>query len=333
MRFFQTMSGFFKAFHEILALKGHDFSRAKIGPIKIAALAAEGMLAVPKTFPQGLKPGVHFGALAARLKSCPFKAKRFFAGNILCCLTILFIATSLGAQTKPKPASGYSIAGTVVNAASGEPVRRATVSVQDEESRQIVESVETDSEGRFSLDGLSAGKYPLTASKRGFLTGFYDEHDGGFYTAIVTGADQQTSGLVFRLTPGASLHGVVTGDGGDPVEGASVMLFLKPRHHNPGDRVRKVEDATTDDTGAYEFDGLAAGEYLVAVNAMPWYALHDTIVGKPPSESSANTALDVTYPVTYFDSTTDEASATPISISGAARKRRRSIFTRFRRCG
>jgi hypothetical protein len=244
-------------------------------------------------------------------------AARFLCGVVL---FLLIAQATMGAQTPAKPASGYRIAGTVVNAASGEPVRRATVAVLSNESRQTVESVETDGDGHFSLDGLAAAKYPLTASKRGLLTAFYDEHDGGFNTAIVTGMDQPTSGLVFRLTPAASLYGVVTGDGGDPVEGASVMLFRKPQHHNPGDRIRKVEDATTDDTGAYEFDGLAPGEYLIAVKAEPWFALHSTPVGNRQPDTAVNAALDVAYPVTYFDSTIDQASATPISLVAGNRE-------------
>ncbi len=231
--------------------------------------------------------------------------------RFLCAFVVfsLIAWASMGAQTKPASAAGYTIAGTVVNAASGEPVRRATVSVQDNESREIVASVETDGEGRFSMEGLPAAKYPLTASKRGFLTGFYDEHEGGFSTAIVTGADQQTSGLVFRLTPGASLYGVVTGDGDDAVEGARVMLFRKPHGHNPGDKIRSAGQTNTDDTGAYEFDGLAPGEYLVAVKAEPWF----NIIGPASDEG---TALDVAYPVTYFDSTTDQESATSITLTG-----------------
>jgi 5-hydroxyisourate hydrolase-like protein (transthyretin family) len=248
----------------------------------------------------------------------PVHRSNILAARILCGVVVfLLIAPApTSAQTKPKPASGFTIAGTVVNAASGEPVRRAKVALLSNESRQTVDSVETDSEGRFALGGLPAGKYPLTASKRGFLTAFYDEHDGGFTSAIVTGADQNTSGLVFRLTPGASLSGVVTGDGSDPVEGASVMLFLKPHHHNPGDRIRSAGETTTDDTGAYEFDGLKTGEYLIAVKAEPWFAQHSSAVGKRQPESEASTALDVAYPVTYFDSMTDKASASPISLSG-----------------
>ena len=139
----------------------------------------------------------------------------------------------------PPAARGYRIAGTVVNAANGEPLSRATVTALIEADRQAVASVETDNEGRFALEGMAAGKYPLTASKRGFLTSYYEEHDGGFSTAIVTGSDLDTGGLVFRLTPGATLHGVVSGDGGDAVDGAEVMLFAKPRFQHPGQELRK----------------------------------------------------------------------------------------------
>jgi 5-hydroxyisourate hydrolase-like protein (transthyretin family) len=246
------------------------------------------------------------------------------ATRILCHTALFLAAAAIGAhaQSVPKTTSGYRIAGTVVNAASGEPVRRATVALLSEEADgHIVESVETDNDGRFSLDGLPAAKFPLTASKRGFLTAFYDQHEG-YNTAIVTGADQETSGLVFRLTPGAALRGVVTADGGDPVDGAKVMLFLKPHGHNPGARITQAGEAATDDTGAYEFDDLAAGEFLLVVKAEPWYAMHpsfDSEENQQPKAASS-TLLDVAYPVTFFDSTNDEASATPISLAGGSRE-------------
>jgi hypothetical protein len=137
----------------------------------------------------------------------------------------------------------------------------------------------------------------------------------------VTGPDQDTGHLTFRLMPGAVLRGVVSADGGDPVEGARVMLFEQPSHHRQGARITQADTALTDDTGAYEFSNLAAGEYLLAVVAEPWYALQGETVqtrATPATENSA--ALDVAYPVTYFDSTTDEASATPIALAGGSRE-------------
>lgn len=224
-------------------------------------------------------------------------------------------AQAASERASKAPTTGpYRIAGVAIDALTGEPVRRASVAALDENDSHVIESALSDNEGRFTLAGLPAAKYQLTASKRGYLTAYYDEHDE-YSTAIVTGADQDTSALKFRLTPAAILRGQVTGDGGDPVEGARILLFRKPRKPRLGERIAHADSTTTDDTGTYEFGNLAAGDYLVAVTAEPWYSMHR------PSKASGSAsgdepaaALDVSYPVTYFDSTTDEASATVIPI-------------------
>jgi len=239
--------------------------------------------------------------------------------RITFCVMALLLATA-GAQPAPSPTSFYRITGTVVNSATGEPVRRATVSAISSSDQQAVASVETGSDGQFVLEGLAAAKYDVVAFRRGFLLCLYDQHEL-FNTAIVTGEGQQTEGLILRMTPVASLHGMVTGDGGDPVENAKVLLYLKPRGHNPGAGITQVGDTTTDDTGAYDFGDLAPGEYLLAVKAQPWYALHHiTSASLQLPESNPIAALDVAFPITYYDSTTEEASATPISLAGGSRE-------------
>ena len=243
----------------------------------------------------------------------------------LCMLVALAAqpAVPLSAQQPAQSASNgfYRIAGTVVNAATGEPVHHAAVAALSEEDSHTVAAVESDNDGHFSLEGLAAAKYQLTASKRGFRTSFYDEHDE-FNSAIVTGPGQETDYLTFRLAPGGVVHGVVTADGGDSVEGARVMLFRKQQDGRTGGRVNQQDTASTDDTGAYEFTGLAEGDYLLAVSAEPWYALHRSVSRTRQQAAAAAdpaAALDVAYPVTYYDSTTDEASATHIQVTSGSR--------------
>ena len=237
---------------------------------------------------------------------------------------LLLALVCLPASSQAQSAAAvYRIAGMVVNAQTGEPVRGATVSVLALEDSHSIASTQTASDGHFSVDGLPAAKYQLTASKRGYSTAAYDEH-GDFSSAIVTGDDPNsnfdTTHLVFRLTPGAALRGVVSADGGDPVADAEVMLFKKPHGYAPGEKIVQQETAMTDDTGAYEFLDLSAGEYLLAVKATPWYAMHPgTLMQEQLSSSSQNPALDVAYPITYFDSTTDEASASPILLAQGSR--------------
>jgi Carboxypeptidase regulatory-like domain len=244
------------------------------------------------------------------------------------CELLLHAQSTTQSEARHAPVSGtaasgaFRIAGKLVNAVTGEPVRQATVAVLAVEDSRTIGSAISDGEGHFALEGLPAAKYQLTASKRGFRTGFYDEHDE-FSSAVVTGADQDTGRLTFRLTPGASVRGMISSDDGDPVEGARVLLFQRPKHPGPGQRTAQADAAITDDTGAYEFADLAAGEYLIAVVAEPWYAMHGSQGGgraKLASEVVVNPALDVAYPVTYYDSTTDEAAARPIVLSGGSRE-------------
>lgn len=243
------------------------------------------------------------------------------ARRVACAMVGLVLAATLGAQQKPAAslANGYRIAGTVLNTSTGAPVQRALVSVLVQDDNHTVASAMSDSEGHFAFDGLPATKYPLMASKRGFRTLFYNDHDG-YNTAIVTGPDQDPTHLIFWLVPGSVLHGVVSGDGGDPVEGARVMLFTRPRRDAPDQRMQQMDSAMTDDMGAYEFANLADGAYLIAVSAQPWYAMHKVSSAAGGSAAGSDASeLDVAYPITYYDSTTDEALATPIEVARGER--------------
>jgi len=222
----------------------------------------------------------------------------------------LLCGCAMGRAQAPSSTGSFRIAGVLSNAVSGEPVRRGIVQALDATGHAVAAST-TDADGHFVLDHIAAAKFQLLASKRGFRTASYDEHDE-FATSIVTGPDQDTTHLQYKLMPNAVISGVVTSDDGEPVANASVMLFKRPKHQ--GERIERANGTQTDDTGEYEIGDLAGGEYLLAVSAEPWYALHGS------AESKRNSALDVVYPVTFFDSTTDERAATPIELAGGMRQ-------------
>lgn len=235
------------------------------------------------------------------------------------CLSLLLVlgGFTAGAQSATAAVrSGYTIAGRVLNASTGAPVPRASITALDEQDRHVAAFGRTDTNGNFALANLPPGKYPLTASKRGFRTAFYDEHED-FNSAIVTGEGQDTQHLQFQLAPAAVLAGVITGDDGEGVQGASVMLFWHAESTDPTQQPPRMEMSMTDDTGAYEFGNLSAGTYSIAVKATPWFALHSE---GNRTYNAAGTNLDVAYPVTYYDSTIDEASASTIELAPGSRE-------------
>jgi 5-hydroxyisourate hydrolase-like protein (transthyretin family) len=239
----------------------------------------------------------------------------------LAALALLALPLARAQSASPQKAAAlsgpYRIAGTVTDSVTGERVHHATVSLVEENSRETLQQVETDDDGRFSLDHLPQSKFGLMASRRGYLTAFFDEHDS-YSSAIVTGPGQDTEHIPFRLAPGAMVHGVVTDDAGEPVENARVMLSMKSRNGGQGEHLMRPSSTNTDDTGAFELWDLPPGTYFLAVKAQPWFALHPALNGAGSSAGVAN-PLDVAYPVTYYDGTTDHAGAAPIRLAAGER--------------
>jgi 5-hydroxyisourate hydrolase-like protein (transthyretin family) len=217
----------------------------------------------------------------------------------------------------------YPIAGVLTDSVTGEPVAGATMSLYGgpPQDREFIRSVQTDGAGRFALPPMPAGKYSLRAIRRGYLTEEFNEHTP-FSSAIVTGEGQDTEHIPFHLDPGAVVRGAVTDDAGEPVENANVLLVRRVNSEGLGERLQTVSSGVTDDTGLFEFWGLYPGTYLLAVKAEPWFAVHPPLrvmTAADDEDRAAMAALDVAYPVTYYDGATEESAAAPIVVKSGER--------------
>jgi Carboxypeptidase regulatory-like domain len=214
--------------------------------------------------------------------------------------TVLFLLVLVPGSRAQQANQSGRISGKVVDALSGAPLTRCSVEIAPTENGSASLSVETGSGGLFAFDGLSQGKYALSASKRGYLTQNYEEHDD-FSTAIVVGPLLKSDGLIFKVVPQAVITGVVTDERGDPVRRAQVRLFKD--EDRSGIRSTVVRQAVgTDDRGVYELARIDPGNYYLAVTGLPWYA-------------SAG-PFDVAYPTTFYPQATDSENATPIPVRG-----------------
>ena len=239
---------------------------------------------------------------------------------------LLFLLPLLFAQVQASAAQqvplSYRISGVVVDAMTRVPVPRAEVSIfyRDEET-----SATASDDGRFSFEGLEAGKYRLYAAARGYVREGYNQH-GAFLTAVAVGSGLDSEHVLFRLYPQAMIHGRVTDEHGDAVRGAQIQLFATEQTHRRYPTSLRAQ-TQTNDLGEYRFAHLLPGKYFLAVQARPWYAQTELSYLPQPEQQGQGTIsfgrikkkpdplLDVVFPVTFWPSVTDERGAAELNLA------------------
>jgi hypothetical protein len=244
-------------------------------------------------------------------------------------MLLLLLTVAAAAQERNAPSSGsggaFQISGTVVNAIHGQPLGGAYVTITAVQGR-AARTVMTGAGGAFLIGGVRAGKYALSAERRGFASQQYQQHEG-FSTAIAVGAALDPANIVFRVVPDASFSGRIADEQGHAVRNARAMLI---REQVAEGRAIKaiVANVATDDQGRYHFAHLKPGAYYLAVSARPWYAESFFAGGRGgffgPNVGGniggrTNPALDVAYPLTFYPDVTDSASASAITLHAGDR--------------
>jgi hypothetical protein len=182
-----------------------------------------------------------------------------------------FIAAWLWLAAGAAGAPSYRVSGVLVNSVSGTPLANARLTLAATPERTQGRVVLSANDGRFVFEGVPAGKYALTAERRGYVPKSYGQGTGRAGVAVLTGPAEDTEHIVFRLPPGAAIGGRVLDEAGEPVKEALVQLLFSTTVYG---RRRAVPLAFywTDDGGEYRFSGLPEGSYYLAVSGQPWYA-------------------------------------------------------------
>src|SRR4051812_44614071 len=133
------------------------------------------------------------------------------------------------AQPQPAPINPEdlgSIHGQILNAVTGEPMKRASVSLRRLDSRGQPVAGATDAVGQFSLTGIEPGRYRLFAERNGFVRQEYGargpERTG---TTLTLDKAQRLNGLAIRLTPQAVITGRILDEDGEPVRGVNIQAM------------------------------------------------------------------------------------------------------------
>jgi hypothetical protein len=217
-------------------------------------------------------------------------------------LSALLLFAHLGqnppSQTE-KPADRCHIEGVVLNAATSDPIPRASVSLQSDKRVSGWKSVMTDAVGHFEVTNIEPGRYSLSARKNGFIESYYGQRTpGGHGTPLALTAGQHVRDICLRLTPAAAVTGRVSDEYGEAVQGVEVHALLsniaQGQSFSPG---TVGSSALTDDQGEFRLYGLAPGRYLVRV-------------------SCGLASVDETCEQVFYPGTIDPGQASVITLQG-----------------
>jgi len=195
------------------------------------------------------------------------KDRRCFAGARLLRLVLAGVAlatvtsTMLIGQEVPEDAqtptgAPVTVRGVVLNASTGQPLRRALVKVSGQELGAL-----TDGEGRFEIHGVPGGVENLEAVKPGFQE-LRNSDDPGFFSGHVVRVASDMPDLSFSLAPKNAIFGRLTLSTGTPALGIGLTL-LRQRIDDGRAGWEEADRHETTPDGAFRFAGLRDGTYLL----------------------------------------------------------------------
>jgi hypothetical protein len=229
----------------------------------------------------------------------------------ICAVCVLFVAVSRGkamAQTAQISQGDYKLFGTVVNAITGEPIRRALVQIVVTQTFGVL----SDSEGKFEFEGLPEGRLHVGVRK----PGFFNESDIKAGPVIASGGlsfgpegdgtkvGPDTPPLTLKLIPEGVIFGRIDTNG-EPLEYISVKIFAIGIHEG-GKYWEQRGETATDADGAFRASNLQPGTYYVMVGGM-W----NSVARIRPSAKEKEQG----YGEVFYNNAEDMNGATPIEVS------------------
>ncbi len=228
------------------------------------------------------------------------------------------------AQVPATAAAKAALSGRVVNAVTGEPLRKVSVLLagmggrgsgreQSQEPPQA-RSATTDDQGVFAFTGLDPGSYRLIASRVGFVRQVYGERDGGGGgwrgggAGATLKAGEELKDILIRLQPSAAISGRVVDEEGEPLMHARVQA-LRWAYLGGRRELMPAGTAQSDDHGEYRIYSLNPGRYYLSA----------TYEGGYMTGYLAGIGVDVTdqaYVPVFYPGVNDPTQASVIQVRG-----------------
>jgi len=232
-------------------------------------------------------------------------------------LITVFTPTALNAQiiegmspppttAQPAPAGPpVTVHGIVRNAATGEPLPRALVRIDDE----VEAGALTDGEGRFEIPGISQGPHGFSVVKPNFSSKVENGDFEGYVQHLVHVAAEMPE-LSLALSPLNAISGHVMLSNGEPAIGIGLTL-LKLTVQDGRASWMEMDSHQTTPGGEFRFYGLEDGSYTI----MTQPEFDNEKASAPACNGPAPTKVQG-YPAVFYPYAADSAGAERIDLAG-----------------
>jgi len=183
-------------------------------------------------------------------------------------MSLLLLTLATAALQAQSSGEKFSLAGTVTNSMTGEPVRRALVTatcfpaparVAPVVPGNLDRSALTDAAGRFAFEGVEAGNCSIDARKPSFR---FSEG------RLVLKIDRSLDNLALRLDPLPTVAGTVKDDRGEPWPGVQVEGF-QVQYEDGRRSLHLLVRAISDDRGRFYFYEMPPGPHYFRAGGRP----------------------------------------------------------------
>lgn len=209
------------------------------------------------------------------------------------------------------------VEGTVVDAITHQPVRKASVSLRSM-SRSLVNrastgapnlgnaSATTDASGSFAFANLAAGKYQISVTHQNYPESLLS----GTRQMVEISTDDATETVTIPLMPGAAISGHIVDEDGDPMTGC----FVQPRSAGLGRAAPVMHAPTMRADGTYRLSGIAAGKFMIAVQCS------EAVFEPRPLSAGPDPPPTQAYPMQYYSGASDAKSAQVVELAAGTEK-------------
>ncbi len=262
-------------------------------------------------------------------------------GQSLCIVAAIAVAISAQAQEPLQPLPGVgdqqngasqtplqtppalaTLHGLVRNAASGEPLPRALVSVEGDAATGVL----TDGDGKFEIANLPVGQVIVSLHKPGYLDA--TSGDSEVMEAVEPAPHnvmlaQDMADVEFSLTPAGAIRGQIDLSNGDAAEGITLNLLRRVLMDGRAGWA-PAGNAKTRSDGAFRFGGLPPGIYEIYSEP----SLDSENLNLPVEAGRGGATREWGFATVYYPDARDPSGAQKITVGPGATVQANMILAR-----